>query len=317
MPKKNKSGKSEGGGATRALFAPDAMVQAGLADDIDGRIVSIRYVPWDYNGNLDHFVLGVAVEIEPDEGDVFTQTYSAGDLKNWVPSQDGEEPAGGDLDEWQKLGEGSLDLEDDEKAADGDYAGPFAIQVGRQAGLPNSSNFAFFARALADAKFNGWADDGDLRALEGLYAHWNRVPPPTRRGLQGEGEKKASDVLVVTEILEMPGEGKKGSAKKSKPASKGKAKSKAKEADEGDEDGGEDEGGMDAKVREVVRVALGKAEDATMGRKEVEKVVRKAFKGRELVEAFKLVKDDEWMAGQDDGGWIYDDEEETLTLLDE
>ena len=85
--------KTKKAAAKVASMRPDEMVAGGLMDDFNGTITKARLVPWDYNGNLDHHILALALTIQPEEGDEFVQHYSTGaELDEFVPSMDGEEP---------------------------------------------------------------------------------------------------------------------------------------------------------------------------------------------------------------------------------
>lgn len=179
-----------------ASLSPDDMVSGGLPDDFDGTITNVAFVSWDYNETIDTPVLALRVDIEPDEDsdeENFSQHYSAGDMKYFVPSDDGKE----------------------------------ALPVGKRDALSNSSNAAQFITALLNAE--GFAELGreigtSVDAFEGIRCHFDRVDQPKRSGIvNAEGERR-KQILVVTEVHEEAG----AKPTKKKAAKKAPAKKKAK-----------------------------------------------------------------------------------------
>lgn len=175
---------------------PDEMVQGGLMDDFDGAVIKSRYVPWDYQGNLDHYVLGVALTVQPydeagaPDGDPFVQTYSAGELDAFVPG--GEDGSPVDLNV-EEVGE--------------EQEGTHAIRVGKKTGLNNNTNWAFFLQNLIDANFDKSSMGADVRFMEGVFGHWNRIPQKKRSGIIANADpnkKRRDDILVLTELKELP-----------------------------------------------------------------------------------------------------------------
>lgn len=273
-------------------FNPDDLVQAGLADDFDGEITEVRYVPWDYDGHLDHHILAARVSILPDEDsgfDEFTQHYSAGDLQFFLPSVDGENP---------------VDLEADDED---DMAGRFVVPVGRRESLANSSNWAAFVIAAVEAGFPKDQISSDAGVFEGISGHFNRVPQQKRSGIQvdGEGDNRRREILVLTEVEEV----------KAKKATKKKAKKKAspkkstKKADDDDAGEGDD---LAERLTGVVVEALAEAEDMTLSKAKLPSIVIKQFDGAEKAKAVKLVSDAAFLESGE--GWEYDADEGTLTL---
>jgi hypothetical protein len=61
---------------------------AGLIDDFDGTVVSMRAVTFDYKGKADK-IPAIELKVQPDGEDEFTDYYKMGDLKNWMPTADG------------------------------------------------------------------------------------------------------------------------------------------------------------------------------------------------------------------------------------
>lgn len=267
----------------------DTMVKAGLVNDFDGEITEARYVRWDYDGKLDHDILAVRLTIQPDDPDVnkgepVVQHYSAGDIKNWVPSEDGEEEA----DEGVYVAKG---------------------ENGKQTGLPDSSNFAQFVGALEALGFN--SDDPALSAMEGVRGHWYRVAQRKRAGMaasatggEGGGDERQRTILVLTELA-------KGAAKKSAgaTAAKGKPPAAKKAAPKDEEESGEDENDLESQVAASIAEKVG--EEGTLTVKEITSHIVKAFKGPNMKPALKLAQDTEWLAGRDEFAW--DEDEETVT----
>lgn len=102
------------------------------------------------------------------------------------------------------------------------------IPAGPHSRLGASSKFGLFMAALKTEGFpiaTLGGEDGNMGALVGLRAHFNRIPDPERKGLTqrpGQKEKKYPEsTLVVTKIHTLPGE---------KPATAKKATTTAKPA---------------------------------------------------------------------------------------
>jgi hypothetical protein len=276
-------------------FNPDDLVQAGLADDFDGEITEVRYVPWDYDGHLDHHILAARVVIVPEEDsgfEEFTQHYSAGDLQFFLPSADGEDP---------------VDLEADDED---DMAGPYVVPVGRRESLANSSNWAAFVIAAVEAGFPKDEITSDARVFEGVRGHFNRVAQPKRGGIQveeGEGARR-KEILVLTVVEDAPKKKKgKTKAKPKGAAAKSKAKPKSKaKADEGDDDD------LAERLSGVVLEALADAEDMTLSKAKLPAIVIKSFEGAEKAKAVKLVATSDFLESGE--GWEFDADEGTLTI---
>jgi len=172
---------------------PSTFSQGGLIDDIDAEIVRARFVIYDYDGKADRPALCVLLQLKDSEGQEHAQYYSAGDPAYFVPSED---PKNEELN------------------------GITLVQVGDKTSLNGGTNAALMLNSLVQAGFpEDKLDAGDLRAIEGLNAHFNRVPQPKRSGLPkkpGQEGKGDPMVLLITEINSLPGE------QKAKPSSGGK-----------------------------------------------------------------------------------------------
>jgi hypothetical protein len=166
-----------------ASLDPNAMLVGGLKDDFRGVITEAAYVPWDYDGNIEEHVLAVRLTIQPDDDDnPFVQHWSAGSLDAFAPSEDGRTIASN--------GEG----------------GPYALKVGKKAQLRNNTNWAHLMGAIIDAGeasklFTRSNLTPSIACLEGIDAHWDRVPQKKRSGLLDDNENaRPRDILVVSEI---------------------------------------------------------------------------------------------------------------------
>lgn len=172
----------------------------GLIDDVDVEIVRARFVSYDYDGKADKSALCLFALLKDAEGTEHAQYYSAGDLAYFVPSED---PKNEDLN------------------------GISVVQVGEKTSLNGGTNAALFLNSLVQAGFpEDKLDSGDIRELEGLVAHVNRVPQPKRSGLparQGANADRQPMVLLVTSIKTLPGE----------QAAKGKSKGETAKASGG------------------------------------------------------------------------------------
>lgn len=277
--------------AAVASMNPDNMASGGLADDFDGEITKVRFVPWDYDGKIDRHVLAVAMTIVPDEDsdlEEFIQVYSAGDLDHFAPSMDGEEPV--DLDEGEEE----------------DLEGIYALRVGRREQLNNNTNWAHFIGAAIDAGFPQEDLGASCDCFEGIRAHFNRVPQKKRAGImqsdEEEDQPRRNDILVISEILEAESKAKKAKGAKTKAkGAKAKKGSKAKASDDGD---------LDDEIAAVIVAALEDFEDG-MPKSKIPSFVIKAFKGKAKAAAVKRATDVEYLSGRE-SDWVYDEEDGVL-----
>jgi len=276
-----------------ASLNPDEFLSGGLKDDFRGTITEAVYAPWDYDGNISDPVLAVRMTIKvEDEEEPFVQHWSAGNLDAFVPSQDGKTPCE----------EGEV--------------GPYALKVGHRSALNNNTNFAHLLGAIIDAgaaskKFDKSALTASLECLEGIDAHWNRVPQKKRAGLvptETEGKRSGGrDVLVVTEVF-----GYRENKKAAKGGAKGgsSAPEKAKGKAQVQEAGGEslDERLSDALV-EIISTAGG-----TIRKSKLAPLVLKAFAiDKDKSKAVMRCTQAEFLE-QDDAPWTYDEDEGTLSI---
>lgn len=283
---------------------PDNMLAGGLKSDFDGLITKVRVVPWDYNGNLDHHVLAVAVTIKPDdEPEEFTQHYSAGDLENFAPSKDGENPV-------------PLDKKDAEPE---ELEGVYALKVGKKDGLSNSSNWAQFITAALDAGFKRESLAAAVTCFEGVYGHFDRIPQKKRSGLvratPAAGDKaRNNDVLVITEIKEAPATKGAAAAKTAAPKSPS-ASSKPAAASTSPAAPTGAGGDLDAKLVEVVRGALKAAGDDGLHKSKLPAAALKSLAAADKGKGVKRIVDGEFLAGNE-AVWVYDADSGTLISVE-
>ena len=158
-----------------ASLNPDTFVAGGLPDDIDIIFKTLRYVDdFDYNGAISNAILAVKLDYVTRDGEEGTQHYSAGDLKRLIPSTDGKR------------------------------AVPVA---GRDSAvIIQSSNLAQLVSSLVNAGYPKDKITDDVSQFEGTGVHVRRVAQAKKAGLKQEEGKKEQQVMIVSEILWLPGE---------------------------------------------------------------------------------------------------------------
>jgi hypothetical protein len=300
-----------GGPKNVSVMRPDQFQGGGLPDDFDGTISEVRFVPWNYptenkpEGTIDHHILAARVTIErEDEGAPVVQHYSAGELEHFAPSMDGESP---------------VDLEGDDIAQ---MEGVYAYKVGKKEALASSSNWSHFLTALYEAGMPYEDMSPDVRFLEGLQAHFNRVPQRKRSGMgsdQGGGDgKRIKEILVITEIkgradAKAAGATKKAAtatAKASPLSARATAKTQAAPAVAEEANG---EGDLSARLAEAIVNATREA-GGTLAKSKLAQVAIKNFKGAEKTEALALATNAEFLEGLAESNAYWDADEGTLTL---
>lgn len=178
----------------------DEFVAGGLPSDFDGEVIEARSVVWNYdNGNgpkVDEttgqviYTLAVRLTIKPDtpgEKD-YVVFQSAGDPTHFLPSMDGVTPSPAD--------------------ETGCSEGIYFIRQGSKQQLTNNTNYAQFLNALKDAESQApqlaRKREADVRFLEGLYGHWDRIPQKRRAGMvtaeATDAKRKSNDILVCTQL---------------------------------------------------------------------------------------------------------------------
>lgn len=175
-----------------ASLLPDEMIAGGLADDFDGIVREARYAPFDYMGNIEEPVLAVRLKIErldmdksaDDDERFIMQYWSAGSLEHFRPSMDGKEATSG----------AGMEIE----------PGVYALRVGQRTALNNNTNAAQLMRSLLDAQFPREKFKPDVRFMDGIKGHWNRLPPDKKGGqfkdqtVEQAAKSSRRDVLCLT-----------------------------------------------------------------------------------------------------------------------
>ena len=253
-----------------ASLDPETFVDGGgLIDDVDATINKARFDLYDYNGTVDPPVPALKLDLETEDGEEVEQYYSMGSAADWAPSKDGSQ------------------LE----------------AIGKATAIRTTTNGGLLLKALLDAGFP--ADDlgDDITSLDGMVAHFVQIPQPARTGLKqrkrADGREFEKTILIVSEILTMPGE-----KKKPRGAPKSKAKGKA-EAEEPEEDD------LSEKATEIIMGVLAEVGEAIPKKK----LVPLVFKAEELAGdpdkngIIKLIMDDDFMNA---GPWEFDGTEVSL-----
>lgn len=291
-----------------ASLDPGEMLQGGLKDDFRGVVTEAVYARWDYDGNIDEPVLAARLTIQPkdddgeDDGDPFVQHWSAGSLETFVPSADGKTPC------------------------DDDEAGPYALRVGKRAQLNNNTNFAHLMGSIIDSgeaskKFKRSDLTASLACLESLDSHWDRVPQKKRSGLveaEGDGAKRARDVLVVTSVFgygengASAGAGKAGKGAKSAPPAKtAAAKSTKAKAAEPEEEEEPEVDELDSDIRDAVIEAISAAKGKLKKSKVPGVILAAMAKDPRKAKAVKRSSEADFI---ENGPWEYDEETGILSI---
>lgn len=249
-PQRGRSASAKGSGKSKKIRAlsldPEDNLQFGLVDDIDGTITGAWYAPWNMNGKLERdgvpfHLLGFHVSFDIGEEDDHIESYSAGYLDSYAPSEDGIDPAGGDDNDYLDLNSGDL-----EEAAD-DMRGPWKIPVRaegrteRKAGSKRTGEDFFFESLKKAAKAAGIDiafknEDGSPRNAEeilvGISCHLGRLK---------QREEDKNGILVPVTVFEAGGGKKKGKAAKPTGATGAKTAGKSRARDDEDEDDEEED----------------------------------------------------------------------------
>lgn len=152
-----------------SLKPSDAVAGGGGIDDVDVVIKACRFRLWDYNGTIQTPVLGLEVTYLEDDGSESNQVYSAGDMKHFVPSEDGSE----------------------------------AVQVGKHPNLNDSTNAMAWMVSMVNGGFPEDKIGDKVSIFEGARVHVNQVPQVKRKGL---ATPQANDklILLVSKVLALP-----------------------------------------------------------------------------------------------------------------
>jgi len=259
-----------------ASLSPENFVEGGgLIDDVDVEFKECVFDMFDYNGKVVPGVpsLKVTMVIEEDEA---IQYYSMGSSNDWIPSEDGSQ----------------------------------LLAVGKATNIRMTSNGGIFLKSLIDAGFPADQLGDDITVLQGLQAHVIRVPAPKRPGIKKEKKDFEDTILIVSDIISLPGEKKKpkGAPKgAAKSKAKGKAKPKAKPTVEEAVEEAADSGDINDKATVAIMEIL--EAEGSVTKKELPAKIFQTMKADPDRNAIvKIVFDDEFL---ESGPWTYEDGEIT------
>lgn len=250
-----------------SLNPEDFVDGGGLIDDLDVVFESCEFIMFDYMGKVTPGVPSLKVEMSSNDlGADVEQYYSMGSANDWIPSDDGSQ----------------------------------LVAVGKVSNIRTTTNGGIFLKSLIDAGFPVADLGDDITVLNGLQAHVIRVAAPKRPGLKKkpreDGREYEETILVVSEIISLPGEKKRPAAGKKKTVAKSKTnKEKVTKEDATDD--------VEANATSAVLEIL--AEIGTITKKELPAKIfqiRKEDPDRNAL--VKVVFDDDFLAA---GPWEYDD----------
>lgn len=249
---------------------PSEMVQGGLIDDLNVTIKSASFTIFDYQGKAEPRVC-LRLELEDEEDGIHEQFYSAADPKHFAPSADGNG----------------------------------IVAVGEKGALNKGSNFEQFMVSLINAGFPEAKLREGATGMVGTKVHVVRKAQPQRGGIiRQEGQGQAT-ILLVDQVLELPGEGKKGAAKTSKAnvpvANKPAAKASAPAAASTDN-------GVDDDLRAIVMEALEAKPEGYAPKGLVPVVFKKATGPNKKAMTARVVQEEFLAAGAEEGLWQFDGE---------
>lgn len=148
-----------------------------------------RFVIFDYDGKGKPTTAFRLVSVN-DDGQEFTQHYSAANPELFAPSDDGETPVA----EYPEVG----------------AVGKFLCPVKASQSLSKSSNFYILTSNTVGAGFPENKISDDASKFEGLYAYHIPVKQPVRVGLagsqpaEGDGQTREKILSVPSQILRYP-----------------------------------------------------------------------------------------------------------------
>lgn len=253
-----------------SMFKPSDMSEGGgLLDDFDGTITEARTVMFDYQGSGPS-TPSILLKIKTEDGEAIDQNWSVGKASDWQPSEDGK-----------KL-----------------------IPIGRATSLVASSNAGILMASIVNAGFPEDKIGDDISVLEGLKAHFIRVPAPERKGIvqtpRADGKTFEKTILTVSRVLQLPWDAAKPVAAKVTPP-KGKPAASSKPAAAAASTG-------DIQAEAVgILLAILSDNDGTVEKKALPGLVMKA--AADNPNKSKLVQTifSDAFLGQEGQGWIYAD----------
>lgn len=154
--------------ATGVSLKPTDMTHGGgLVDDIDVTIKECKFVSYDYNGKATEAALALGITLVDDDGNEYDQYFSAGSLKDFVPSKDGKQ----------------------------------ALPVGTKTSMNDGSNFAIFLLSMVNAGFPEDKIESDISVFENTYLHIKRIPQPKRSGIADTNTSGREKTVITAEKI--------------------------------------------------------------------------------------------------------------------
>ena len=256
-----------------SLNPEDFTEGGGLVDDVNVIWNKVRFEMFDYQGSVPGGAPALKIDMKDEDGEEHEQYYSMGSANDWSPSMDGKQ----------------------------------LISVGSASGIRASSNGGILLKSLVDSGFPKDQIGDDITVFEGLQCHVIRVPAPKRPGIKKKEREDGRDfgpdtILIVDEIIAMPGEKKKpkGAPGKDKAKAKGKTKEEAPAASEG----------LITKAQEAVLELV--LEHGEVTKKKLPTLVFASMKDDTDRNAIaKLVFQDDFLEG---GEWEYDGDSGILSM---
>lgn len=188
--------------------------------------------------------------------------------------------------------------------------------IGKATRMRSSCNAALFLKSLIDHGVSPTDLDSGVSYLDGIHVHVQQEDISHLRNFKdrnGEEKGYAPTALIVSDILDMPGDKKKkpGKAGKAAPgkAAPKKAGKKVEEEDEQDED---------TQLADAVTLALleilNEADEQTLKRKAIPgKIAIRLPSGVSKAKALTLATSVDFLSS-DDAPWTFDEDEGTLSL---
>lgn len=257
--------------AKATSLSPETFVEGGgLVDDVDLTIQEAKFIMWDYNGKIPQATPALCLSMLAEEDEKIEQYYSMGSSKDWMPSDNGKQ----------------------------------LLSVGQATAIRKTSNGGIFLTSLVDAGFPVEKLGDDITVLEGLQAHMIRVPAPKRGGLKQDERKYEQTILVVSEIITMPGDKKKptGAPKGAKTSKTTVASSTGGNAAKIKSESG---GGDDVAEKATTQILSLLEASGSIAKKDIPGKLFQTMKNdpdRNTV--IKMVFDDEFLSS---GPWVYED----------
>ncbi len=184
-------------GQTAGLKPSEFVEGGGLVSDVDVVLADVKFVLWDYNGRVPVPNPAIMAKMVEDEGTEHVQYWSAGQSKDWMPSEDGRR----------------------------------LVAVGSGSGLNSGSNAGILLTSIVNAGFPEDKIGDDITVFQGTKCHVVRTAAPKRNIVKeprADGRVYEDTVLTVSKIISLPWE-KKGVV------AKGVGKPQAASGGDGDE----------------------------------------------------------------------------------